>query len=151
MRRAIQPLILLIPATFSLAALSAQPSPPPPAPPIRLDYFPSIPKAIDGCQGAYTYDSVSLKKKKYIFVDNLQDRAFLYIGGEEIALMRRSHAVLAGGKTYKDVYTGSGYTVTAVVKDVKATGDEGSYETGTLEVRKDQSVLKLKIHGEAGC
>jgi hypothetical protein len=37
----------------------------------RLEYFPSLPKAIDSCSGVYTYDSVPLNSEKYIFVDNL--------------------------------------------------------------------------------
>jgi hypothetical protein len=142
-------LFLVIVVGISWQALFAQGSAP--APTIRLDYFPALPRAIDGCGGTYTYDSVSLKQEKFIFVDNLQEKAFIRIGGKEIALKRQSHAVLGGGKTYKDVYTGSGYTVTSIVKDIKETGDEVTYEEGTLEVRKGQFVLKLKIHGESGC
>lgn len=148
MRKSILPVLLAFIAGLTPTAHSAQPFPPAPA--IRLDYFPSIPRAIDGCGGTYTYDSVSLKKEKYIFIDNQQELAFIYVGGKEITLKRVSGAVL-GKKTYKDVYLGSGYTVTAIVKTVKTTDEEDAFVEGTLEVRKGQSVLKLKIHGEAGC
>ena len=152
MRRPILLVILIAVAGFSWLLVCARNSRiSGQTPSIRLDYFPSLPKVIDGCSGTYTYDSVSLKKEKYIFADDLQEHAFIYVAGKEIALKRTSHVVLAGGKTFKDVYTGSGYTVTAIVKDVKDVGDEGSYETGALEVRKGQFVLKLKIHGVAGC
>jgi hypothetical protein len=148
MKRPILPVILVIIAGFSGETLSAQPFPP--APSIRLEYFPSIPKAIDGCGGMYTYDSVSLKREKYIFIDNQQELAFIHIGGKTIALKRLSEAAL-GKKTYKDVFAGSGYTVTVILKTVKTIDEEDNFVDGTLEVRKGQSVLKLKIHGEAGC
>lgn len=149
MRRLILSLMLVVIVCLSGRLAGAEISGQPPT--RRLDYFPSLPKAIDGCAGTYTYDSVPLKRKKYVFADDLQEHAFIYVGGKEIALKRTSHAVLSGDKTFKDIYTGAGYIVTTVIKDVKDVGDEGSYEEGTLEVRKGEFVLKIKIHGEAGC
>jgi hypothetical protein len=39
---------------------------------IKLEYFNKIPAQIDGCSGLYTYDATILKKRKYIFICDLQ-------------------------------------------------------------------------------
>jgi hypothetical protein len=129
--------------------VAAQPVAPTQTP--RLDYFPSLPKAIDGCSGTYTYDSVALKKERYIFVENLQELAFLYVSGKEIALNKIKSLVLPGGKKTRTEYQGSGYTVILIVREVKQTGDEVTYLEGTLEVKYGQTSLSFKIHGEAAC
>jgi hypothetical protein len=118
---------------------------------LRLDYFPSLPKATDGCSGTYTYDSVPLKKERYIFVDNLQDLAFLYVIGKEIALKKIKSLVFPCGKKVRTEYQGSAYTVILIVREVKQTGDEVNSLEGTLEVKYGQASLSFKIHGEAGC
>lgn len=128
---------------------TAQPVAPTQTP--RLDYFPSLPKAIDGCSGTYTYDSVPLKKERYIFVDDLQELAFLYVSGKEIQLKKIKSLVFPGGKKTRTVYQGSGFKVILIVREVKQTGDEVTYLEGTLEVNYGQTSLNFKIHGEAGC
>ena len=40
----------------------------------RLDYFPSLPTAIDGCSGTYVYGSILLKKQQYIFVNDFDSK-----------------------------------------------------------------------------
>lgn len=122
-----------------------------PAQSFQLGYFPSLPKAIDGCSGTFTYDSISLKKEKYIFVDDLQEQAFIFVGGKEIVLKKVKDIVSADGKKFHTVYTGSGYTATLLIREIKAVGDEVGYFEGTLEVVYGQTSAKFKIHGEAGC
>jgi hypothetical protein len=122
-----------------------------PAQTLQLDYFPSLPKPIDGCAGTYTYDSVPLKNEKYIFVDDLKDLAFICVSGKEIALKKFKLLVFPGGKKTRTVYKGSGYEVILIVREVKQIGDEVTYLEGTIEVKYGQTSLKIKIHGEAGC
>jgi hypothetical protein len=53
---------------------------------LKLDYFTSIPGVIDGCNGIYTNDSISLKKKKYVFITNIQDLGIIRVNGNAISL-----------------------------------------------------------------
>jgi hypothetical protein len=116
---------------------------------IKLDFFTSIPSVIDGCMGAYTYDTATLKSEKYIIITNLQDLAIIKVSGNEISLKRTSNVKI--GNTFKDIYKGHGYTVVLLVKDVKQTGDEGALETGKLVITYEECTIEINIHGEAGC
>jgi hypothetical protein len=115
----------------------------------KLDFFTSIPGIIDGCMGAYTYDTAALKSDRYVIITNLQDLAIIKVKGKEISLKRISN--VKTGNTYKDVYKGQGYTVILIVRDVKQIGDEGSLETGKLVITYEQSTIEINIRGEAGC
>jgi len=122
----------------------------PPTPALQLSYFASIPDSIDGCMGAYTYDTASLKKERYILITNLQTLAMIRVDGKIIYLHQISNSQ-PGKDTNRDVYKGSGYTVIVIVKDVKQTSDEVTYETGTIEVKYGAVDIVYKIHGTAGC
>ncbi len=117
---------------------------------LKLDYFTSIPGVIDGCNGIYTNDSISLKKKKYVFISNIQDLGIIRVNGNAISLKLIS-TTETKKNIFKTIYKGEGYTAILIVKDVKQIGDEGSYEMGTLEIIYGHSSVKFKIHGEAGC
>jgi hypothetical protein len=118
--------------------------------PIKLDYFNSIPSQIDGCSGLYTYDSTSLKKKKYIVVTDLQEVAIIKVDGKQIALKRTSNAELSKD-SYRSVYKGSGYTMVLTTKTLKQSGDEVWIERGSVDITHGQSKVTIKIHGESGC
>jgi hypothetical protein len=117
---------------------------------LKLDFFTTIPSIIDGCMGAYTYDTAALKSERYVIITNLQDLAIIKVNGKEISLKRTSN-VKINENTFKDIYKGKGYTVVLLIKDVKQTGDEGSFETGKLVITYQRSTIEIYIHGEAGC
>ena len=118
--------------------------------PIRLDLFRKIPAQIDGCNGLYTYDSISLKKKTYIVAIDLEDLAFISVGSKIISLKRISHKELSN-KVFEYIYKGSGYKITLKTKVVKEIGEEVSLDAGTVEIYDGKSKIILKIHGEVGC
>src|SRR5882757_11228082 len=112
---------LIAACTFCLLSLSgrtqsAQPS-------LKLDFFSSIPSVIDGCEGDYTYDTTSLKKKRYILITNIQELAIIKVNGKEISLKRISEDQIAK-KTTRTIYKGSGYTVILTTREGKQVGDE---------------------------
>ena len=119
-------------------------------PSVQLSYFTNIPKVIDGCMEAYTHDTTSLKKKKYILLTNMQELAMIHVNGKTISLQKVSSTPPAN-HVYKDVYKGEGYTVIVIVKEIKEVGDEGSYMKGTVEIKFGSFDFTLKIHGTAGC
>jgi hypothetical protein len=84
-------------------------------------------------------------------VDDLQEQAFIFVGGKEITLKKTKDIVSPDGKKFHTTYVGSGYTAVLIVREVKAVGDEVGYFEGTVEVMYGQTSVKFKIHGEAGC
>jgi hypothetical protein len=117
---------------------------------IKLDFFKSIPKVIDGCSGIYTYDTTRLKKERYIFISNVQDLGLIKVNGKTISLKMVSNKQLSK-VSWKYVFKGSGYIITLTTQQVKQTGEEVSLESGTLEVINGANKLTTKIHGESGC
>src|SRR6476660_9629834 len=83
---------------------------------LKLDWFDTIPAAASGCTGTYTYDSVLLKKEKYIIVTDLAQFAFIRINGNQIRLKLTGDYLLTDygaltKKTYKAVFRGETYKV----------------------------------------
>ena len=117
---------------------------------IKLEFFKKIPSQIDGCSGLYTYDSTSLKKKKYIVVTNLQETAFIKVKGNRITLKRISNTELSKN-SYKAIFKGGGYTLVLTTKTLKQSGDEVWIERGSVEILQGKNKVTIKIHGESGC
>lgn len=121
-----------------------------PIPPIKLDFFKSIPNEIDGCSGLYTYDTTSLKDQQYIFVTNLQDLAFIRINGKTISLKEMSREQLSP-TSWRKVYDSDEYSVILVTKESKRVVDYVYLYTGILEITNDSGYIKIQVHGECGC
>jgi hypothetical protein len=117
---------------------------------IHLEYFKSIPAEIDGCSGIYTYDSISLKKERYIFITNGNGLGMIHVNGKIISLKMVSTKELSK-TSWKQVFKGEGYTLTLTTKETKRLDEEDIFESGTLEIVKGSDKVIIKIHGESGC
>jgi hypothetical protein len=117
----------------------------------NLDYFTSFPDIIDGCSSYFTYDSIKIESKKYIFLSDFADLALIKIAGKELYLYRDSleSKELSERRTI-EVFKGGGFKAILNTKIVK-TIDELNYYTGTLEVVGDKFKVRYKVHGEGGC
>ena len=122
----------------------------PTIPSVKLSYFVTTPPVIDGCEGDYTYDTTALKTKKYIFITNLQGLGLIRVNGKTISLQRVSQSQPAKNMS-REIYKGSGYTLIIVTKEGRPSGDEGNFETGSLELKYGSEDILYKIHGSAGC
>ena len=116
---------------------------------LKLDYFTKVPTAFKDCGALYTYDTTSLKKKKYIVVVDFQNKGAITVAGKQVALLL-SDSKLVGKSTNVSTFKGSGYTVILSVKTTKHT-DKIDLEEGTLEVSKGKDKLTIKIHGQSSC
>lgn len=119
-------------------------------PSIKLEIFPSIPAEIEGCSGYYTYTTTAISKEQYIFLTKTEEFAIIRINGNNLTLKMVTNTQPTKG-IYKEVYKNNGYTATLTTKEVKETGDEGSIDTGTLEITYGATTLIVKIHGKNGC
>ena len=128
---------------------------------IKLESFSQIPSEIDGCVGLYTYDSISLKKGKYIIATDLQKFAFIKIDGNKIQLKFVGNDSLLGDvsqrkKTYAAVYKGINYQIilnTIPAKSASKTSEEEEtwFDKGTVEISVGNKRIKIKVHGRSGC
>lgn len=116
---------------------------------LKLGYFDKIPAAIKDCGAVYTYDSVSLRKKKYIMLVDFQNLGMIFVAGKQIKL-QLSDSKLENGKNNITTYTGSGYTVILSARTTNQT-DKMDMEEGKLEVIKGKIKLSFKIHGHSYC
>ncbi len=128
---------------------------------LKLDLFDTIPSGASGCTGTYTYDSVSLKKEKYIIVTDLAQYAFIRVNGNQIRLKLVGYYSLTDygsltKKTYQAVYKGETYKVTLDTK--KAKGSDKTWEEsetwrdqGFAEIVRGKKRIKVKVHGISGC
>jgi hypothetical protein len=117
---------------------------------IKLDYFKEVPAEVDGCNGSFTYDSISLKQEKFIVVIDLQKLAFIRVNGIIVRLTLSESKHLSEKKS-KDIYKGGGYTLVLITTEGKRVSDELYLSSGTMEISTGNQKLHLKIHGEGGC
>jgi hypothetical protein len=115
---------------------------------LKLDFFNKMPASVKVCSALYTYDTTSLKKKKYIMVSDFQDLGFITVAGKQIPLKLTNTRTVNKVSIY--TYTGGGYTVTTNVHVTTQT-TYIDMESGTLVVTKGKEKLAIKIHGQSGC
>jgi hypothetical protein len=128
---------------------------------VKLNYFEKIPPELDGCNGLYTYDSVSLNRKKYIIVTDLSEFALININGNQIRLKYEGNGLLAGDnsqtkKTFNTIYNGKNIQLILNTKpEKKAAKSSEESETwrdrGTLEIIMGDRHVKIRVHGISGC
>lgn len=115
---------------------------------IKLDYLTTVPQAIKNCGGLYTYDSISLDNKIYIFVADYQDKGLIRVAGKDVSLLLAS--TTPSEENSVSIYKGAGYTVTVTIKS-GVPGAIDKTETGTLIITKNSKKSVFNIHGETGC
>jgi YD repeat-containing protein len=128
---------------------------------VKLNYFDKIPPELDGCNGLYTYDSVSLNRKKYIIVTDLSEFALININGNQIRLKYDGSGLLAGDnsqnkKTFNTVYNGKNIQLILNTKPEKKAAksweeSETWRDRGTLEIILGDRHVKIRVHGISGC
>ncbi len=116
---------------------------------IRLDFITKVPKKMQQCGAQYTYDTTSLKKKKYIMLADFQNLGMISINGKLVNLQLKDSKV-SDKKMNVATYTGEGYTVVTTIKTTKQT-KLTDYEDGNLEVSKGKEKISIKIHGQSSC
>jgi|HubBroStandDraft_3_1064219.scaffolds.fasta_scaffold509089_1 hypothetical protein len=116
---------------------------------IKLEYFDTNPTNGDGCEGNFTYDTISVEKGKFIFFTDLRKLAYIKVGGKNISLKNMGYVQLSKKKS-KSTFKGGGYTIILTTTTVKEY-DEGGLEAGTLEISNGVDKEIIKVHGESGC
>ena len=116
---------------------------------IKVDYITKVPKNFLQCGAQYTYDTTSLKKKKYILLADFQNLGMISINGKLINL-QLTDTKLTYERMNVVTYTGGGYTVVTTTKTARQTKLVDN-EDGTLEVSKGKEKLSIRIHGQSAC
>jgi len=119
---------------------------------VKLECFDGFPDVFKNDGGdMYTYDSVKLDDKKYIFLSNLSGTAAVKINGREIYLKPdSSQFIVRKNDSYQEVWIGKDVQIVLkikIVRNLKEDEGEGSYLEGVLELKTKNSISKIKIHG----
>ena len=126
---------------------------------LRPQVFITAPDSLEGCQGLYTYDSLKIPfdsldvdKGKKIFVTKPTEFGILMLGNKKVALKYdRDESKELGAKSFKEVYKGNdGLMVILTDQAIKKDG-EVVWVTGTLEIRRGKSWIRVRIRGVVGC
>jgi len=116
---------------------------------LKPDPIINIPAAMKNCGALYTYDSISLSRKKYILAVDMKNKGIISVGGKQIPLSL-SATRLVNKIINVTTYKGNGYTVILSVKTDKQTTKYDT-ESGTAEIIKGKEKILIKIHGQSGC
>jgi hypothetical protein len=111
-------------------------------------YITNVPAHFKNCGTIYTHDSISLQKKKYILLTDLQNLGMITIRGKQIKLLLTDTKTV--GKINTGTYTGEGYAVVISYQTISQ-GKKTNVERGTLKISKGNQQLTIKIHGLSGC
>lgn len=113
-----------------------------------LESFTEIPPAIEGCSGLFTEAMVS-NSAQYLFVMDLQGRAFLKMHGSLVELTRVEK--LINDSTIKESYKASSVIAWIDLKQTERSGDEVWKYKGQLTVEYNGETEVYVIEGEVGC
>ena len=114
----------------------------------RLEYVLPIKTFGFGGGGFFTYDSISISNRKFIFLSSLEgDSAIIKINGKDVYLTPDTKTNKEREGNYiKDGWKGDGFTVVLSVNVVNESGNE-VYAKGTIEIKDKHFTATHKIHG----
>lgn len=117
---------------------------------ISIDPITKFPPEIDGCASYYAASKKDFEEKKYLYVDNRGDLAYVKINGVLTKFTRNSPDT-SGKRTSKQVWENKDYELTIILKNLKQI-DEVTEQEGVmiLKPKKGAPVVK-KLIGECGC
>ena len=120
---------------------------------IKIGAFNEFPSEIDGCSCYFSANQKEFKQKKYIYVDDYLDNAYLIINGKKIKFKSIKASVSANGKDVHWIkkFKSNDYQITV---ETFQTGeiDETSQEKGTITIKSTDGNQVVKTFvGECGC
>jgi len=115
---------------------------------IKVDYISKVPVAFKNCGALYSYDSISLQKKKYILLADFQNQGLISINGRITKLQLTGSNT--SGKINTITYNGDGYTIILNYHTVTQT-NKYDLEAGSISISKNDQVVTFKIHGQSAC
>lgn len=151
-------LLLLVLCSFIQTEKKKDSSPPAPAflsakdLKITINYFneESIPGQLGGdCAERYAFDTLALYSKNMVLFTDLGSLAMMKINYQLISFKIDHVEIL--GKQITTFFSGQGYKMKFVTKEVKKMGDEYFVRSGTLEISKNGQKKIINLLGKYGC
>lgn len=117
---------------------------------IIIDTFTKFPPEIDGCACSFSNNNVEFQKKKYVFVNDYGDVAFVSINGVMTQFEHKKQEILSS-KHSIDIYANDNYEITIDIKQIGQKGETWQ-QKGILKIKSmtGKEVIK-NIYGECGC
>jgi hypothetical protein len=120
-----------------------------PQPAIPLTTFRSLPRFIVGCSSLFSETKGQFMAKEYIYADDTNTQAVIFVNGEPIMLKRVYRQPPAD---YLSEFTDGEYTtVVTIQKNMPAQG-EAEAIVGILTIRRKDGISRtIAIYGEIAC
>jgi hypothetical protein len=125
------------------------------SPAFTINSFKEIPIEIEGCSCLFSESKTEYTKKEYLFAASYDSAGFVSVDRKLIKLKLISterDPGTFGDYDHKNIYQGSGYTVTVDIHYKNSTGEEVWWNDGTITIRNTKGQQKSqKFVGECGC
>ncbi len=119
---------------------------------ITINYFneSAIPGQLGGdCSERYAFDTLSLLSRNMVLFTDLGSLAMMKINYQLISFKIDHVEIL--GKQITTYFSGQGYKLKFVTKELKKIGDEYFVRDGTLEISKNGQKKTIYLLGKYGC
>jgi hypothetical protein len=119
--------------------------------PPNIEVFSDIPSDIDGCTCMFSFDSTNYNAKKYIYMNDFAQTAYMKLNGQmnKFTLSTKSEI---DNKASKIVYLNDSYEVEIEIQDKKNGGYESTITIGIITVKNKVGQKSRKaFYGICGC
>ncbi len=118
---------------------------------LRFETFTQFPKDIDGCSCYFSKDSTDFKKKKYIFLDNFENIAYIKIKSRMVRLTRTKTEEFSDFSV-KTAYTNEEFDLVIKIYEGNSSGEETWMNFGEITLtKKSGEQIITNFYGECGC
>jgi len=118
---------------------------------LRFETFTQFPKDIYGCSCYFSKDSSDFKKKKYIFLDNFEDIAYVKFKSKMVRLTRTKTEEFSDF-SIKTGYTNKEFDLVIKIYEGNSSGEETWMNFGEITLTtKSGERITTKFYGECGC
>jgi hypothetical protein len=116
-----------------------------------MDTFLTIPDEIEGCSCYFSNDPSDFEARKYIYVNDFAQTAFVSINGEMIKFTQVELQQIDKDNTTAR-YKSTNYEMTIQVKDGGKISYETSIKTGLIKLTNKAGIsITKKFYGACGC
>ena len=121
----------------------------------HLTSFKGFPPGFEGCTCYFSGTEKEFQNEQYIFVSDLEQKAFITVNGKQINLKLDSTTRVDNSlddSDYSETYSNGYYTLKMDVKFGGNTGDEVWWNTGIMTLYfKGVEIDRREFVGECGC
>ena len=116
----------------------------------NLNSFKEIPNDIDGCSCYFSFNKTDFENKKYFYVNNFANLAYIKINDTFLKFELIKHSEIKNKTIF--LYKSGEYNLNIFVNESKDSNYESSLTLGRYEVLMNKKIIfSGEFYGECGC